>query len=204
MYVICKYQGILYIEHEHLWILVILVITGIPGTNPFTANQGATIGEAIKGAWCIWYHMILGRLFWEIGGKKDNWWGGIHTNLLLFLPSFFFPFLPSSMLQPRNLKESYHHISPHYKRRDTSSAFSGATDPKGRDQAPLLPFLSLSSLCLVIPRQGHGCAWQREPFGQRLKVVSGNQKVPGRHGEEGTGQRNPNIHPQTVHARIWS
>ena len=50
MYVICKYQGILYIEHEHLWILVILVITGIPGTNPFTANQGATIGEAIKGA----------------------------------------------------------------------------------------------------------------------------------------------------------
>lgn len=63
-------------------------------------------------------------------------------------------------------------------------------------------FLSLSSLCLVIPRQGHGRAWQREPFGQRLKVVSGNQKVPGRHGEEGTGQRNPNIHPQTVYARI--
>lgn len=146
---------------------------------------------------------------WEKGNPNDQReCENSSFSLALFFPfplptlSFFFPFLPSSMLQPRNLKESYHHISPHYKRRDTSSAFSGATDPKGRDQAPLLPFLSLSSLCLVIPRQGHGCAWQREPFGQRLKVVSGNQKVPGRHGEEGTGQRNPNIHPQTVHARI--
>lgn len=60
------------------------------------------------------------------------------------LPSlpFFFPFLPSSMLQPTNLTEAYHDISPHYKRRDTSSAFSGATDPRGKDQVPLLPLLS--------------------------------------------------------------
>lgn len=66
--------------------------------------RGNCIGEAIKGAWCIWYHMILGRLFWEIGGKKDNWWGGIHTNLLLFLPSFFFPFLlPPSPFQPADM-----------------------------------------------------------------------------------------------------
>lgn len=101
---------------------------------------------------------------------------------------FFFPFRPSSMLQPRNLKESYHYISPHYKRRDTSSAFSGATDPKGRDQASLLPFLSLSSLCLVIPRQGHGRAWQREPFGQRLK----------------SGPREPESTRETWRGRNWA
>ena len=92
------------------------------------------------------------------------------------------------MFQPRNLKESYHHISPHYKRRDTSSAFSGATDPKGRDQAPLLPFLSLFSLCLVIPRQGHGQAWQREPFGQRLK----------------SGPREPESTRETWRGRNWA
>lgn len=109
-------------------------------------------------------------------------------------PSFS-PFLPSSMLQPRNLKESYHHISP-LSEKGHFLCLQWCHRSERQDQAPLLPFLSLSSLCLVIPKQGHGRLWQRwEPFGQRLKVVSGNQKVPGRHGEEGTGQRNPNIHP---------
>lgn len=64
------------------------------------------IGEAIKGAdaFDIMWFWVGARLFWEIGGKKDNWWGGIHTNLLLFLPSFFFPFLlPPSPFQPADM-----------------------------------------------------------------------------------------------------